>query len=612
MSRPYYFLILYACFFGFSQDKSFEQNQLYMDNILFEIKRFSKDQKYDSALVYSKKLKTYSLQQKDTVNLQKALFRIAYYNSKLNKPSEALFAFKETLEIALTGNDTALVANLYNNIAILQYRFSDYHTCQNTVVENLKFLKNTKQSYQNQKFKAYSILGNSYKDQKDFTKAIEAFHRAENHTENQRDIFGLNNNIALVHLENKAFNEAIQLYKNQLKNDSIDNYLRLKARILDNLGFAQYKLDPYSGIDNMLSSVKIREVLNDNLGLFASYIHLSKYYLHKDKNLSYTYAEKAHRLSFQSENIESQLEALQLILNSKPDQAFINTYLTLNDSLNTAKTLEQNRYAGLKYDVEQTENENLQLKTKNAEQALIAQKANTQKWIFAISAIAIGIIAFLLWRRYKSEVRSKKTIQEQKDTIEILQKDLHHRVKNNLSVIDAFIEELKDDITDVGLSAKLSELQNRVLSINEVHAQLYKNTDITNIDVKKYVNSIAMNVASTFDRPEIKVEEKISDNLKLNPSKSSLMGLIINEFITNSFKYAFDKEGEIVIQIDDKDNEIDMTLSDNGKGLPEDFDLEIITSYGFRIMKLLTLQLEGTFNFNSDNGLKLHIEFPKT
>lgn len=284
----------------------------------------------------------------------------------------------------------------------------------------------------------------------------------------------------------------------------------------------------------------------------------------------------------------------------------------LADSIDAEKR--ESNFADIetKYQTEKKEKENIQLKAENAEQALLTQKANTQKWLFAISAIAIGLIAFLLWRRYKSEVRSKRTIQEQKETIEILQKDLHHRVKNNLSVIDAFIEELKNDITDVGLSTKLSELQNRVLSINEVHAQLYKNTDITNIDVKKYVNSIAMNVASTFDRPEIKVQEKISDNLKLNPSKSSLMGLIINEFITNSFKYAFDKEGEIVIQIDDKDNEIDMTLSDNGKGLPEDFDLKKVTSYGFRIMKLLTLQLEGTFNFNSDNGLKLHIEFPKT
>jgi two-component sensor histidine kinase len=540
---------------------------------------------YDEAIKYYNQGLDYltNTNSKDTLRIVPQLyFNISNSYYSKNKTDKALELIMKGVDYAYTINDRSSVSSGYYFLAWRYMYLGNYKKADEYFLKSLNEAKlDSNQTYMNRVYHGlginYSRLGN-YKDAihydslalnayKDLGNKVIVFDILNNMTVAYSKMGDIENTILTAKEALKDSDDINKVYKNAIKQSLIKSYI-LNSR--------------YD-----LAEKYLNEVLKDTLN---------------PQNLN---------LDLKISSFELYSNLMEKRGNYKDGLKYYKQHKKLSDSIAVDKR--ESNFADIetKYQTEKKEKENIQLKAENAEQALLTQKANTQKWLFAISAIAIGFIAFLLWRRYKSEVRSKRTIQEQKETIEILQKDLHHRVKNNLSVIDAFIEELKDDISDVGLSTKLSELQNRVLSINEVHAQLYKSTDITNIDVKKYVNSIAMNVASTFNRPEIRVEEKVSDNLKLNPSKSSLMGLIINEFITNSFKYAFDEEGEIVIQIDDKENEIDMTLSDNGKGLSEDFNLEKVTSYGFRIMKLLTLQLEGTFDFKSDNGLKLHIEFPK-
>jgi len=202
--------------------------------------------------------------------------------------------------------------------------------------------------------------------------------------------------------------------------------------------------------------------------------------------------------------------------------------------------------------------------------------------------------------------------KKQKEIIENLQKELHHRVKNNLSIIDTFIEVAKEEFADQRFSNKLGELQNRIDSINTVHLQLYKSDDITNVNIKKYVDTLSQNVQQSFSESTIEIENNIDDSLMLDPTQSFPIGLIINEFLTNSFKYAFDnKQGNIKITISEQQSNIALTLSDNGKGLPKNFDIDTIESFGIRIMKLLSQQLDGSFDLKTNNGVSLNVQFPK-
>jgi len=288
--------------------------------------------------------------------------------------------------------------------------------------------------------------------------------------------------------------------------------------------------------------------------------------------------------------------------------------LQINDSVSRLKdSIWQQRlnskYAEIeaKYQSEKKEKENLILKAEKAEQAIALEKENKRKWFFAIGMIFSLLLLILFAYFYR---RNKK----QKSLIESLQKDLHHRVKNNLTIIDSLVEDIKDEVDSPEILNRLTDLQNRIDSINEVHRQLYAGEHLTELNLKKYVEKLANAIRQSFANEHITIENKIAENSTIPVEKSFPVGLIINEFITNSFKYAFDKDkqGLIRIELMEKAKSYLLLLADNGKGLPDDLDLNRLNSFGMNIMKLLSKQLGGQFSITErKKGLHIIIQFPK-
>ena len=116
----------------------------------------------------------------------------------------------------------------------------------------------------------------------------------------------------------------------------------------------------------------------------------------------------------------------------------------------------------------------------------------------------------------------------------------------------------------------------------------------------------------SFNNPNIQLNQNIDDTIKIPADKSFPLGLVINEFLTNSYKYAFKQheKGTISINLHADKNGLKLQLSDNGKGLPKEFDIEKTESFGMRIMKLLSEQLKGTFSLDNTKGVKLTVQFP--
>ncbi len=285
---------------------------------------------------------------------------------------------------------------------------------------------------------------------------------------------------------------------------------------------------------------------------------------------------------------------------------YFTRFKEVNDSILIDKRDSNVTEIETKYQTEKKEKENLQLKADNVQQELQLEKESKRKWYFGVGLLASLITLSVFIFYYK---RNK----EQKTVIENLQKDLHHRVKNNLAIIDALIDDIKDEFDNEKFKTKLTELQNRIDSINEVHSQLYKNTDVTNLQLKKYVGKLAKNVQQSFSKDNIVIKQHIDGSLQLKADKSFPVGLIINEFLTNSFKYAFDDntKGVVSISIKEKAKTFILSLSDNGKGLPNNFDISKLDSFGIEVMKLLSKQLKGTFVLDGSKGVNLNIEFPK-
>lgn len=278
----------------------------------------------------------------------------------------------------------------------------------------------------------------------------------------------------------------------------------------------------------------------------------------------------------------------------------------LQDSIQTALLDSKVAELETKYQTEKKEKENLQLKEEKAQQSLQLQKENLQKWLLLgglfITALVLGIFVFY----YRKNKR-------QKNFIEQLQRELHHRTKNNLAIIDSLIEEIKENADRGNITQRLTDLQNRIGSINEVHKRLHQDTKLTHINFSKYIDSLANNITNSFDNSNIIIDKNIPQNLKIETAKIFPLGLIINEFITNSFKYAFPKgkQGKVRISITEENTSYTLSLADNGKGLPTDFDSNTLDSFGIEVMQLLSKQLKGTFDLDGTNGVQLTINFPK-
>lgn len=373
---------------------------------------------------------------------------------------------------------------------------------------------------------------------------------------------------------------------------------------------------PLKTIKYSEKAIKIGEEISNDLGVFITTQTLGTAYINLNQ---FNKAEEIFlRLSKDTINtnlIDIELKStiydnLAAIYEGKNDLKkslkYYKRFKVLSDSLLINKRDSKVTEIETKYQAEKKEAENQQLKTEKATQQILLEKERTRKWLLG-GGMAVSLITLVVFGYYYQ--RNKK----QKELIENLQKELHHRVKNNLSIIDTFIEVAKDEFPESQFQLKLTELQNRIASINQIHKQLYVNKNITSLNLNNYISSLATNIQHSFSNNNIFINQNVHKNIEIEVSKSFQIGLIVNEFITNSYKYAFENmvNGMIDVSIIEDEKKYTISLKDNGKGLPNDFNLTKISTFGIRIMKLLTDQLNGTFQLSSNNGVSLIIEIAK-
>lgn len=194
---------------------------------------------------------------------------------------------------------------------------------------------------------------------------------------------------------------------------------------------------------------------------------------------------------------------------------------------------------------------------------------------------------------------------------EILLKEIHHRVKNNLALTINLIKLQKFKIEDLNTRNALSNIENRIYTMALLHTKLYESQNIDSINFKNYVEQLVEDIKSTFeDNHEIQILLQV-DEIFLNIDYALPCGLIINEALTNCFKYAFpDKKGLISLKFKFLNNECILEIIDNGIGLKEDFQIEETDTLGLNLINsIATIQLNGKLNIVNSKGTQLSITF---
>lgn len=210
-------------------------------------------------------------------------------------------------------------------------------------------------------------------------------------------------------------------------------------------------------------------------------------------------------------------------------------------------------------------------------------------------------------KRYTRQL--ERTIQEKEQLI----REVHHRVKNNLNVVSGLLalqaEKVEDDPK---IHQLFVESINRIKTLSIVHEKLYKKDNLAFIAFDQYVENLAQGLFDTYLDLDQEVDLKLElSPLELNLDQAISAGLIINEVISNSLKYAFPngKKGQVSVSLTEHDDTIQVYIKDNGIGLPPNFKVEDSPSLGMQLVHTLSKQLDASMKLSSDDGVTVQLEF---
>ncbi|TRZ42816.1 sensor histidine kinase [Robertkochia solimangrovi] len=228
-----------------------------------------------------------------------------------------------------------------------------------------------------------------------------------------------------------------------------------------------------------------------------------------------------------------------------------------------------------------------------------------------------GIFGKILQTNYRNLYNSKKKLEIQSRQKEILLKEIHHRVKNNLQTVSSLLSLQSRSVPNSEMKGVLINSQNRVISMALIHEMLYANDDISKIQYEDYVGQLARHLIQSIKGKQhnIKLEIEIPD-IKLGIDTAIPLGLLINEFITNTLKHGIrnDEAGTITIRLNRmKDNSLLLQLGDNGIGFQNNGEIPGNKTLGLRLIHNLVKQLKGTMELDKEkSGVNYNIRFTET
>ncbi len=210
--------------------------------------------------------------------------------------------------------------------------------------------------------------------------------------------------------------------------------------------------------------------------------------------------------------------------------------------------------------------------------------------------------------RKKADDKIRDLLQEK----ELMLKEVHHRVKNNMYIIASLLAMQSESCLDQGTIDTLMDARNRVISMMIIYDKLYKSNSFIEISLQDYLNELLDLVVSTFpQRTNVLILKEI-DNLMIDSKKMFIIGLLINELLTNSFKHGFKSQpkGQISILLKESEQKVYLSFSDNGCGIPEKIIKDRSKGFGLNLVDLLTEQLEGDLEIRCQGGTEFILRFP--
>lgn len=518
----------------------------------------------------------------DIVSQIHALINLGSMYGRMSKYNEALKTLFQGLDLAKKENEYEAIVGAYNNIGAVY-----------------KGLGNIAEARKN--YKACLKLQQKRKD--DFTACVTL--------QNLGEIFADEKNPDEAM---RYFKEGYRLARQGRNKDSESNNLAGIGRVHEALG------DKEKALASQLEALAIRESIGDMYGISHSKSLIGKLLLSEGRTaeaLRYATESMANATELNQPELKAQAaELLSNIYRQLGDyrQAYENhqVFKSMNDSLFNMERDKKITELRLNYEFKQKQDAmQARQQKKDAETQEKAKKQRTTMYFILMALLLVVVFSFYVVNDLKKTRQQRRIIEDQKGQIqesltekETLLREIHHRVKNNLQIISSLLNIQSDSIQDQSILSSLQEGQSRVQAMSLIHQNLYQSEKVNNVAIDNYLRELVAYLGSMFHSEGRSVAVDIrSGGIEFDIDTAIPLGLIVNELVSNAYKYAFgdQREGSIVITIvRHGETEFELTVTNDGARLPDGFDVKQHKSMGLKLVSILSRQLRGSFSVVPD------------
>ncbi|MEO3406363.1 sensor histidine kinase [Mucilaginibacter sp. CAU 1740] len=498
--------------------------------------------------------------------------KVALVYADLDKYDQSLVYILKSAEIL---QQRKQYEDFYGYLSLIIYDYITAKRPKEALAYLTKAVKDVPPAILAQKVDMYEAFGNIYVALKDYPKAEQYYldmMRVYKITNFNKDFYTTNEQMVTDFVHYNETMAGFYLLTGQFKKAGLytSEILKLRADAirpitLTKIHHMQFRVDSAAG--NYVSAIKhfeIHKKINDSL-------------------FSAIKAKQIAELDIKNKTLES-AQSIKLLRSQSKNQRAELARVNMQRNITFAGVAMLIIVAGFAFNgYRHKQRSNQQLQLKQAE--INAQNTSLQKL-----------------------VHEKDNLLDEKDW---LLKEVHHRVKNNLQIVMSLLNTQSAFLKNNAALAAIRESQNRVQAIALIHQKLYSNSGVAYIDMPVYINELINYLADCYNPAErgIRFEQMIQP-IRLDVAQAVPVGLILNEAITNAIKYAFShSRGEIKVNLQLAEETIILTIADNGKGLPADFDIKQAHSLGMEMMKALSKQLGGYFKIESCGGATITVEF---
>jgi two-component sensor histidine kinase len=457
-------------------------------------------------------------------------------------------------------------------------------------------------------------LGILFQLNEDYDKALSNYQLSiKTAPENKGNIARCLINIASIYNRQEKYDSALAIYNKALIELTDQNNVRGLSIVHNNVSAIYINLTQYKKAEEELKkAIAYKKELNDVRGMAIASNNMADLLTKMGRyNEAQTWAATSLALSKEANSKRQELEALlfsaqieKALGQFKNSTGFYQKYIVLKDSLDKAEKSKEIQEVQEKYQTAQRKKEIAELEIQNQQSLLDAKEsANQRNVLILLLAIILIIVGFLIFLN-NSKQKSNKLLSQALGEKETLLKEIHHRVKNNLQVISSLLNLQAGSLDNEEVIEAVREGQNRVKSMALIHEKLYQETDLRGVDVKSYLEHLVEELFTAFgvDREAIN-SQVVTNDLKLDIDTVIPLGLILNELITNTLKYAFNKtaNGTLTIAIEEKDDKLVVLVKDNGKGVDPQ-EIETSNSFGWKMIRSLSRKLKAEIAIFNENG----------